>query len=105
MEMANYIHSILKSQLMVVWSWGFNSPKALPNGLQFKVQGFKFKGYVSIVYKEGKDLFAVSFLNYQMETKKEISGVYFDELVEVIDSVVEKTNDYENKVKQKYSLL
>ena len=42
MEMAMYIMRILKSQLMKMWSWGFNSPTALDNGLQFKVNGFKF---------------------------------------------------------------
>lgn len=105
MEMANYIYSILKTQLMVVWSWGFNSPQALTNGLQFRVQGFKFKGWVSIVYNQGKDLFDVSFLNNQMKIQKKITEVYFDELVNTIDAVVEKTTDYESKVKQKYSLV
>jgi len=103
--MANYILSILKTQLMVVWSWGFNSPKALTNGLQFKVEGFIHKGWVKIIYNEGADLFDVTLLNSDMETKKEITGIYFDELVEVIDLEVEKVDNYENKVKQTYSLL
>ena len=29
---------------MVVFSWGFNTPTAIANGLRFKVQGFKFNG-------------------------------------------------------------
>ena len=37
MEMAKYIMQILRSQLMVMWSWGFNSPIAIENGLRFKV--------------------------------------------------------------------
>ena len=45
---------------MVMWSWGFNSPKAIANGLSFKVQGFKFKGTVEVVYNEGTDLFDIS---------------------------------------------
>ncbi len=40
--MANYIYTILISKLMVILSWGFNSPIAITNGLRFKVQGFKF---------------------------------------------------------------
>ena len=51
MEMAQHIMSILKAKLMVVWSWGFNSPMAIPNGLRFKVQGFKFRGVVDVVMK------------------------------------------------------
>lgn len=104
MEMAKYIMSILKTQLMVMWSWGFNSPMAIENGLRFKVQGFKFKGIVEVVYNEGRDLFAVSFCKAGRVVKS-VDGVYFDELVSVIDNFVEKTADYEEKVKAEYSLI
>lgn len=46
MEMAMYVMRILKSQLMIILSWGFNSPKTIANGLSFGVQGFKLKGTV-----------------------------------------------------------
>lgn len=103
MEMAKYIMSILKSQLMVVWSWGFNSPIAIENGLRFKVQGFKFRGIVEVGYNEGCDLFDVSFIKAR-KVVKTIEGVYFDTLVEVIDHYVEKTSDYEERVREEYSL-
>ena len=101
--MAQYIMSILKTQLMVVWSWGFNSPTAVKNGLRFKVQGYKFRGVVEVVYNEGSDLFDVSFVKGSGDTQS-IEGVYFDMLVEVIDNHVEKTSDYEKRVKAEYSL-
>lgn len=103
MEMAKYIMSILKSQLMVVWSWGFNSPMAVMNGLRFKVQGFKFRGIVEVVYNEGSDLFDVSFIKAG-KVSKTIDGVFFDMLVNVIDNYVEKTSDYEERVKAEYSI-
>ncbi|MDR2010420.1 MAG: hypothetical protein LBQ22_08055 [Bacteroidales bacterium] len=102
MEMAKYIYSILRSQLNIIWSWGFNSPTALSNGLMFKVQGFIFKGWVKIIYNEGSDLFDITLLSYKMEIQKEIEGVFFDELINVIDTNVEKVRDYENRVKQEY---
>ena len=107
MEMARYIYSILKSQLSIMWSWGFHNPRSLPNneGIIFKVQGFKHKGYVSVVYNEGKDLFDVILYNHPMATKSKTEGVYFDMLVEVIDGLVEKTTDYESRVKQEYSYM
>ena len=101
--MAQYIMSILKTQLMVVWSWGFNSPTAVKNGLRFKVQGYKFRGVVEVVYNEGSDLFDVYFVKGSGVTQS-IEGVYFDMLVEVIDNHVEKTSDYEKRVKAEYSL-
>ena len=103
MEMAKYIMQILKTQLMVVWSWGFNKPMALENGLRFNVQGFKFRGVVEIVYNDGQDLFDVSFIKAN-KVVKSIDGVFFDMLVDTIDYYVEKTADYEKRVKAEYSL-
>ena len=101
--MAKYIMTILKTQLMVVWSWGFHQPVAIENGLQFKVQGYKFKGVVEVAYNEGRDLFDVRFLkaNKVVDT---IEGVYFDMLIDTIDDYVEKTSDYEQRVKKQYSI-
>lgn len=101
MEMAKYIMQILRSQLMVMWSWGFNSPIAVKNGLRFKVQGFKFRGIVEVVYNEGSDLFDVSFIKAG-KVVKAIDGVFFDTLVETIDHYVEKTSDYEKRVREEY---
>ena len=103
MEMAKYIMSIFKTQLMVVWSWGFNNPIALKNGLRFNVQGFKFRGIVEVLYNEGRDLFDVSFIKAG-KVSKTIDGVFFDMLVSVIDNYVEKASDYEERVKAEYSI-
>ena len=103
MEMAKYIMRILRSQLMVMWSWGFNSPIAIENGLRFKVQGFKFRGVVEVKYNEGSDLFDVSFIKAG-KVIKTIDGVFFDMLVETIDNYVEKTSDYEQRVREEYQI-
>ena len=101
--MAKYIISILRTQLMVMWSWGFNSPIAIENGLRFKVQGFKFRGIVEVKYNEGSDLFDVSFIKAG-KVVKAIDGVFFDMLVETIDYYVEKTADYEKRVREEYQI-
>ena len=100
--MAKYIMQILKTQLMVVWSWGFHNARAIDNGLRFNVQGYKFCGVVEVVYNEGQDLFDVSFIKGG-KVVKTIGGVYFDMLVDTIDYHVEKTADYGQRVKQTYS--
>ena len=102
MEMAKYIMSILKTQLMIIWSWGFHNAKALENGLRFNVQGFKFRGVVEVVYNEAWDLFDVSFIKGG-KVINTIEGAYFDMLVDTIDFYVEKTADYEKRVKAEYS--
>lgn len=98
--MANYILEILKSNLMIVFAWGFNAPRALENGLSFRVNGFKYTGEVRIVYNEGKDLFEI----HLPATGKVIPDVYFDQLVEIIDEAIEKTADYEQKIKREYGI-
>lgn len=103
MEMAKYILSIFKTQLMIVYSWGFHKPMALENGLRFKVQGFKFRGVVDVVYNEGRDLFDVSFIKSN-KVVKSIDGVFFDMLVDVIDDYVERTPDYDKRVAAEYSI-
>lgn len=103
MEMAKYILSIFKTQLMLVYSWGFHQPVAIKNGIRFKVTGFKFRGIVDVVYNEGRDLFDVSFIQSN-KVVKSMDGVYFDMLVDVIDDVVERTPDYSKRVAAEYCI-
>ncbi len=103
MEMAKYIMTILKTQLMIVFSWGFHQPVAIENGLRFRVQGFKFKGVVEVSYNEGRDLFDVRFLKAN-KVVNTIEGVFFDMLIDTIDDFVEKTSDYDQKVIAEYSI-
>ena len=107
MEMAHYIMSILRTQLMIMWSWGATKFMALPNneGLIFHVQGYKFNGWVKVIYNEEADLFSIHYLTNKMKEVKEQQGIYFDMLVEAIDSTVEKTADYQQRVKQQYALV
>ena len=104
--MAEYIFSILRTQLMVVFSWGFHCPMALPDdgGLAFKVDGFKHRGWVFVKYNEGKDLFDVELRDNAMTIIRGIEDVYFDQLVHVIDHAVERTSDYEKRVKRLYNI-
>lgn len=96
--MAEYILSILRTQLMIVFSWGFSNAQRLPNdtGLRFRVNGFKYQGIVEVIYNEGLDLFEVRLV----QTGEVTENVYLDNLVRVIDSMVEKTDNYEEDVKK-----
>lgn len=101
--MANYIMKILRSYAMVVFSWGFNSPIAIANGLRFKVQGFKFKGSVEVEYNEVTDLFNVRLIK-NGKVVELIEDVYLDSLVDVIDYRVEKVDNYKQRVINTYSI-
>jgi hypothetical protein len=105
MKMAEYIYTILKSNKMILWSWGFQKPKALSKdeGLIFHVNGFKHKGFVKVLYNEGKDLFVVILIDNKHNVLQTINDVYFDCLVDVIDEAVERTFDYEERVRNEYN--
>lgn len=77
---------------MAMMAWGAKDMVALPNGLRFKSSGMvKWKGLVSVKYDEGQDLYNLEFgriRKYEYKIDKNIDGVYADQLVELIDSVV-----------------
>ena len=104
MEMAKYILAILRTQLMIVFSWGFHNARAIENGLAFFVQGYKHTGRVEVLYDEGWDLFIVRTLNRDGSIKEQEDGIYADGLVEVIDRMVEKTEDYKARVRKQYGV-
>ena len=102
MEAAEYIISIFAYYLPIVWSWGFNRPRAIEHGLRFAVQGFIHQGDVDVIYDGGSDLFRVRLLNTDGSVKSEQDGIYLDGLVDCIDKLVERVPDYEEKVRQTY---
>ena len=99
--MAEYILQILRSQLMVVFSWGFHRPTALPDnrGLAFQVEGFKYTGTVKVIYNESTDLFEVHLEDGRIE-----EDVYLDQLIDVIDGMVERCENYDKHISETYSI-
>ena len=87
-DMASYILSILRSQPIIVFSWGFHTPVSVNNGLKFLVDGRLHQGWVEVLYDEGSDLFKVRALT-DGTVKAEETDVYLDCLVRVIDRMVE----------------
>ena len=104
MEIAEYIISIFNLSPTIVFSWGFNRPRAIERGLRFAVQGFIHNGDVDVIYDEGSDLFRVRLLNADGSIKQEQDGIYLDGLVDSIDKLVERVPNYEERVRQTYGM-
>ena len=107
MEMAKYILSILRTNPIVVLSWGFCFPVAITNGLRFIVNGFLHQGYVEVIYEEGTDLFTVRTITDDGSVVKSEDGIALDELVNTIDNLVEcdtTQSEYKEKVENHYKL-
>ena len=92
------IDELLESRLNVVFSWGLHNKKAIPFGVRFDVQGFKYTGEVKIILdyvlsiKDGKPTFKV-IIGEQNHT-----DVKAEELIDFIDERVEKVDNYEEAV-------
>lgn len=98
--MAKYILNILRTQPIVMFSWGFHNARPLLNGLRFNVEGFKYTGVVEMIYNICSNLLDVVLSG----NSTRVDGVYLDSLVEVIDNLVEKTCDYKHRVEVEYAL-
>ena len=102
MEMAQYIISIFKHYLPIVWSWGFEKPVAIKDGLQFQVNGFKHQGKVQLLYDDGSDTFMYHLLGPDNRISATREFVFVDNLVPSIDSDVELVENYEERIRQEY---
>lgn len=106
-EVCNYIKEIFKHSWHIVFSWGAvefeNVVYKDMSALKFPVNGFAHKGYVVVAFNIGDDAFEVYCLNENDDVVKSKDDVYFDELVGVIDSLVEKDcsdKEYDKKLEE-----
>ena len=106
-RLAKYIWTILTSYPIILMSWGIDSKtvRTIELGLEFHCQGFKHRGLVRVTLNEGEDLFEVSLIDENGEIVNTIESVFCDNLVAVIDSAVEKCENYEERISQEYSII
>ena len=106
-RLARYIWAILTSQPIILMSWGVDpkTVKTIELGLEFHVQGFKHTGLVRVTLNEGLDLFEVSLIDENGEIVNTIESVFCDNLVAVIDSAVEKCENYQERISQEYGII
>jgi hypothetical protein len=93
------IANTIKEQLYAfgkvkVWSWGAHAWVGGTNFLRFRVQGHHFRGIVKITLNS-MDLYDIEFIKGETVVK-EINGVYFDEMTDIIDRYVEKIEAYKD---------
>ena len=107
LRLARYIWTILTSQPIILMSWGIDpkTVKTIELGLEFHVQGFKHRGLVRVTLNEGLDLFEVSLIDENDKIVNTIESIFVDNLICVIDSAVEKCENYQERISQEYQLI
>ena len=84
-----------KLRTIKVMSWGTHRLKNLEDkGLLFEVNARRHKGFVLITL-DWSDTYNVYLISRSGLIKKEMTGVYFDELTEQIDEAIEKVAAYQ----------
>lgn len=103
-ETAQYILTIIKLGGPVTWSWGPEDFKPTVYNdmasLEFTVNGFVHKGKVVVSYNRGVDSFEVYCLDGSDEIVNSRDDVYFNELIDALDRMVEKNcsgEEYDKK--------
>ena len=105
-EIVNNIKIVLFANPPVIMSWGIHNirQKTYENmvSLSFKVQGFKYTGEVIVAYDRGPDLYQVILPgDNPPQTLKRIKDIYWDQLVDIIDTEVEtggNDKEYQEKI-------
>ncbi len=100
--MASDILAILRIDLEKVFSWGFQHPKVIKNGVRACVNGFIYQGDIEIKYNSDKDSFEVYIFNDDGTVKDKVEDVCLDSLIEAIDRKVEYCENYDMKVRELY---
>ena len=104
-EIASYILSIFRTNPFVVMSWGIASITIVEVGVKFHVQGFIHTGYVQVVLNDGEDLFEVTLISEKGEILKTIEHIFVDNLISILDSEIEKCENYEERISQEYGII
>ena len=105
-RLAKYIWTILTSQPIILMSWGIDpkTVRTIELGLEFHCQGFKHTGLVKVTLNEAEDLFVVELIDENGKTVDTTHSVFCDNLVAVIDSLVERTDNYEKSIGEAYGI-
>ncbi len=94
-EIAQYITTIFKNNMVIVMSWGFDEAKASVYkdmaSLEFSVSGFLYQGKVIVSYNQGVDYFEI-FTFEKDSVKNHDTNICFDELVSKLDVIIETTD-------------
>ena len=88
------LKQLLSYDRTIFWSWGAQNFVNYGNKiLKFKVNGHHHKGNVFISLN-GNDLFDVVLTSIQNNIKEQIKDIYFDDLVDILDTKIEKIKEY-----------
>lgn len=94
MTVARTIRSQIAALDHWAWgAWGVRNAMGLDDGIQFDVNGLKFKGKV-IIKLTAMDDYTITFgrmnrKTFDFDVKHTAEGVYCDQLVEILDHYIE----------------
>lgn len=96
---------LISAPINIQMSWGVSKKVGIMYEnmytLGIKVQGFLHNGWVYISYNEGLDEYEIRLVGDKNQVLKLIKGVFFDEMGDVVDRLVERGYDSDEEYTQK----
>ena len=105
MTSSNFILSLLREKMDILFSWGFQNETPIENGLQFIVNGFLFNGMVKVIYNQDDGYFNIRLEHIDGTLFSEKTNIQSSELVNIIDNLVENNcspSEYKQMVIAEY---
>ena len=105
LDISERILSILREHPVVVASWGLDPDtlRIIKGGIEFHVQGFRHAGMVQITW-EKDNAYEVRLVSESGEVVLARTSVSEEDLTEMIDLEVEKTENYGKRIDEEYGI-
>ena len=76
------IYHHLRTNILIQFSFGFNSPKLIAYGLQFCVDGLAFEGLIKIRFNRENGTYIIFMVNKQGQQVRKMWDIELDRLIQ-----------------------
>lgn len=96
--MYNYLLSLLLENEDVIYSWGFNNPIPIYDGILFSVAIRGEKNFIKIVFDDSTGIYNIAVLTKNMKTLMEFSDVLDWGIVGITNKLLNNADSLKHKV-------
>lgn len=93
----------LRTNILIQFSFGFNSPKLIAYGLQFCVNGLAFEGLIKIRLNRLNGTYVIFMVNKQGQQVRKMWDIELDGLIPTLHRIIDGADgDFWQNFKKRY---
>ena len=97
------IYHHLRTNILIQFSFGFNSPKLIAYGLQFCVDGLAFDGLIKIRFNRENGTYIIFMVNKQGQQVRKMWDIELDRLIPTLQRNIDGADgDFWQNFKKRY---